>query len=195
MDVFHHWLSGICHCNLHRKAHIIGDKLRFQTINAKVTKLDVLTAVFIPFLMIKQSEQQLVDCAQDFNNHGCNGWLQHFLSSFKVSCNHCSLSIWILKPNPNLSFRGLPSQAFEYIKYNKGLMTEQDYPYTAMVSHQEIKVVNCFWYMFFIELRCVFLYVLLCKCVYFDHKWVCPMFNMLNKWNKKYKDWLYVLLH
>uniref|UniRef100_A0AAZ3SSG2 Cathepsin H n=1 Tax=Oncorhynchus tshawytscha TaxID=74940 RepID=A0AAZ3SSG2_ONCTS len=46
-----------------------------------------------------QSEQQLVDCAQAFNNHGCNG--------------------------------GLPSQAFEYIKYNKGIMTEEDYPYTA----------------------------------------------------------------
>ncbi|CAB1313787.1 unnamed protein product, partial [Coregonus sp. 'balchen'] len=42
-----------------------------------------------------QSEQQLVDCAQAFNNHGCKG------------------------------------QAFEYIKYNKGLMTEDDYPYTA----------------------------------------------------------------
>ncbi|XP_047437269.1 pro-cathepsin H-like [Mugil cephalus] len=26
---------------------------------------------------------------------------------------------------------GLPSQAFEYIKYNKGLMTEEDYPYKA----------------------------------------------------------------
>ncbi|XP_056137121.1 pro-cathepsin H [Lampris incognitus] len=46
------------------------------------------------------SEQQLVDCAQAFNNHGCKG--------------------------------GLPSQGFEYIKYNKGLMTEDDYPYTAM---------------------------------------------------------------
>ncbi|XP_005999744.1 pro-cathepsin H [Latimeria chalumnae] len=45
------------------------------------------------------SEQQLVDCAQAFNNHGCSG--------------------------------GLPSQAFEYIKYNKGLMTEKDYPYKA----------------------------------------------------------------
>ncbi|XP_023811589.1 pro-cathepsin H [Oryzias latipes] len=50
--------------------------------------------------LLSLSEQQLVDCAQDFNNHGCNG--------------------------------GLPSQAFEYIMYNKGLMTEQDYPYTAM---------------------------------------------------------------
>uniref|UniRef100_A0AAX7VNG3 Cathepsin H n=1 Tax=Astatotilapia calliptera TaxID=8154 RepID=A0AAX7VNG3_ASTCA len=51
------------------------------------------------WLLSQTSEQQLVDCAQDFNNHGCNG--------------------------------GLPSQAFEYIMYNKGLMTEQDYPYTA----------------------------------------------------------------
>lgn len=45
------------------------------------------------------SEQQLVDCAQAFNNHGCNG--------------------------------GLPSQAFEYIRYNKGIMSEQTYPYKA----------------------------------------------------------------
>ncbi|XP_045141628.1 pro-cathepsin H [Echinops telfairi] len=44
-----------------------------------------------------QAEQQLVDCAQDFNNHGCEG--------------------------------GLPSQAFEYILYNKGIMAEDAYPY------------------------------------------------------------------
>lgn len=30
-------------------------------------------------------------------------------------------------------FSGLPSQAFEYIKYNKGLMTEEDYPYKGSV--------------------------------------------------------------
>lgn len=45
------------------------------------------------------AEQQLVDCAQDFNNHGCNG--------------------------------GLPSQAFEYIRYNGGIDTEDSYTYTA----------------------------------------------------------------
>jgi len=45
------------------------------------------------------AEQQLVDCAQNFNNHGCNG--------------------------------GLPSQAFEYIHYAPGIMSEKDYPYTA----------------------------------------------------------------
>lgn len=31
-------------------------------------------------------------------------------------------------------FSGLPSQAFEYIMYNKGLMTEEDYPYKAIVT-------------------------------------------------------------
>ncbi|CAK8694596.1 pro-cathepsin H-like [Clavelina lepadiformis] len=46
------------------------------------------------------SEQQLIDCAQAFDDHGCNG--------------------------------GLPSHAFEYIHYNKGLMTEKDYPYKAV---------------------------------------------------------------
>lgn len=46
------------------------------------------------------SEQQLVDCAQDFDNHGCNG--------------------------------GLPSHAFEYIRYNGGINSEDDYTYQAV---------------------------------------------------------------
>ncbi|XP_035424812.1 pro-cathepsin H isoform X1 [Cygnus olor] len=49
--------------------------------------------------LLSLAEQQLVDCAQAFNNHGCSG--------------------------------GLPSQAFEYIMYNKGLMGEDAYPYRA----------------------------------------------------------------
>ncbi|XP_063170251.1 pro-cathepsin H [Candoia aspera] len=49
--------------------------------------------------LLNLAEQQLVDCAQNFNNHGCSG--------------------------------GLPSQAFEYILYNKGVMDEEAYPYLA----------------------------------------------------------------
>jgi len=45
------------------------------------------------------SEQQLVDCAGDFDNHGCSG--------------------------------GLPSHAFEYIRYAGGLESDVTYPYTA----------------------------------------------------------------
>ncbi|NXG69660.1 CATH protein, partial [Baryphthengus martii] len=51
--------------------------------------------------LLSLAEQQLVDCAQAFNNHGCSG--------------------------------GLPSQAFEYILYNQGLMGEDSYPYRAKV--------------------------------------------------------------
>jgi cathepsin H len=45
------------------------------------------------------AEQQLVDCAGAFDNHGCKG--------------------------------GLPSHAFEYIRYAGGIMSEDGYPYTA----------------------------------------------------------------
>jgi len=58
---------------------------------------------FLKYGMLKNlSEQQLVDCAGDFNNYGCNG--------------------------------GLPSQAFEYLKYNGGQDTETQYPYTAVTG-------------------------------------------------------------
>jgi len=46
------------------------------------------------------SEQQLVDCAGDFDNHGCSG--------------------------------GLPSHAFEYIKFAGGVSLENNYPYMAV---------------------------------------------------------------
>ncbi|MEQ2261491.1 hypothetical protein XENORESO_011103 [Xenotaenia resolanae] len=69
-----------------------GSCWTFSTTGCLESVTAISTGKLVPL-----SEQQLVDCAQDFNNHGCSG--------------------------------GLPSQAFEYIMYNKGLMTEQDYPY------------------------------------------------------------------
>lgn len=72
-----------------------GSCWTFSTTGCLESVTAIATGKLVPL-----SEQQLVDCAQDFNNHGCNG--------------------------------GLPSQAFEYIMYNKGVMTEDDYPYTAM---------------------------------------------------------------
>lgn len=33
-------------------------------------------------------------------------------------------------------FRGLPSQAFEYIHYNQGIMAEDAYPYTGQVPRE-----------------------------------------------------------
>lgn len=48
------------------------------------------------------SEQQLVDCAGDFDNHGCNG--------------------------------GLPSHAFEYIRYAGGIELDATYPYVAKTN-------------------------------------------------------------
>uniref|UniRef100_A0A1A7Y3W4 Pro-cathepsin H n=1 Tax=Iconisemion striatum TaxID=60296 RepID=A0A1A7Y3W4_9TELE len=72
-----------------------GSCWTFSTTGCLESVTAIATGKLVPL-----SEQQLVDCAQDFNNHGCNG--------------------------------GLPSQAFEYIMFNKGLMTEHHYPYKAV---------------------------------------------------------------
>ncbi|XP_058501909.1 pro-cathepsin H [Solea solea] len=72
-----------------------GSCWAFSTTGCLESAVAISTQKLVPL-----SEQQLVDCAQDFSNHGCNG--------------------------------GLPSQAFEYIWYSKGLMTETDYPYRAV---------------------------------------------------------------
>ncbi|XP_070542695.1 pro-cathepsin H-like [Ptychodera flava] len=69
-----------------------GSCWSFSTTGALESHTAIAYSKLIPL-----SEQQLVDCAQAFNNHGCDG--------------------------------GLPSQAFEYIKYNNGLESEADYPY------------------------------------------------------------------
>jgi len=72
-----------------------GSCWTFSTTGAIEAHYALLNNVTAPIL----SEQQLVDCAQAFDNHGCRG--------------------------------GLPSHAFEYIKYNQGLQFESDYSYEA----------------------------------------------------------------
>lgn len=59
---------------------------------------------------ISLSEQQLVDCASAFKNHGCDG--------------------------------GLPSRAFEYVKYTGGLEAEEAYPYKGVNGVCDFKKKN-----------------------------------------------------
>ncbi len=72
-----------------------GSCWTFSSTGAIESHYSILNRVTPPDL----SEQQLVDCAGDFDNHGCHG--------------------------------GLPSHAFEYIRYNSGLEFESTYPYEA----------------------------------------------------------------
>jgi len=72
-----------------------GSCWTFSTTGAIESHYSLLRNVTPPNL----SEQQLVDCAQAFDNFGCRG--------------------------------GLPSHAFEYIKYNGGLEFESNYTYQA----------------------------------------------------------------
>jgi len=72
-----------------------GSCWTFSTTGALEAHVAITTGDKPPIL----SEQQLVDCAEDFDNHGCSG--------------------------------GLPSHAFEYIRYAGGLQYEDDYAYEA----------------------------------------------------------------
>lgn len=54
-------------------------------------------------------------------------------SSVGWLCRSCSTAVSIRLHSSCLVCRGLPSQAFEYILYNKGLMGEDAYPYRAQV--------------------------------------------------------------
>ncbi|PWA14314.1 hypothetical protein CCH79_00012222, partial [Gambusia affinis] len=101
-----------------------GSCWTFSTTGCLESVTAISTGKLVPL-----SEQQLVDCAQDFNNHGCNGYvLACFHPLLMLSLHQSSLYNRDLYLSPS----GLPSQAFEYIMYNKGLMTEKDYPYTSV---------------------------------------------------------------
>ncbi|KAJ1483000.1 hypothetical protein T484DRAFT_1656154 [Baffinella frigidus] len=79
-----------------------GSCWTFSTVGALESAHAIKTGTMTGTMFLL-SEQQLVDCAQDFNNNGCNG--------------------------------GLPSQAFEYIRYNGGLSKMEDYTYVCGDGH------------------------------------------------------------
>lgn len=111
-----------------------------------------------------------MDCAQNFNNHGCKGYVPSGPEAPSTTASTgprmCQALPWVggghlMVPQPQLgravihkmpsamgtqptcsagqaapvhaSCRGLPSQAFEYIRYNKGIMGEATYPYEGKV--------------------------------------------------------------
>ena len=54
----------------------------------------------------------------------------------------CVVKLVMLPMSSCVLSSGLPSQAFEYIHYNKGIEGEEDYPYKGHVSHSK-RVCMC----------------------------------------------------
>ena len=80
----------------------------------------------------------------------CDTWDMLIWSALSIYNFHLdNLTQW-LQCKLCACFSGLPSQAFEYIKYSNGLMTEDDYPYVGHVCNLCHPCKPSIWILFWI---------------------------------------------
>ena len=81
-------------------------------------KRQISEGKFDPKKQITVSEQNLIDCSEDYGTIGCEGGMS---STLTLDWNICSF------------LEGMPQQAFKYVFANKGINGVDTYPYKGKV--------------------------------------------------------------